>query len=107
MATLLRHRNEKHDDNFHGTKFKNGGSAMSFDFGMREFSAAFASEERRRHSAPPDEVEADADLFPYDEGYEARVCCQKRDSNPYKGTEFHAAWNLGWDAADSETQDLS
>jgi ribosome modulation factor len=80
---------------------------MISDFKTPEFSTAFAGEERRRHSAPPDEVEADADLFPYDEGYEARVCCQKRDSNPYKSTEFRTAWNLGWDAADAEPQDFS
>ena len=82
---------------------------MSFDFGMPEFSAAFAGEERRRHSAPPDETEVDpdADLFPYDEGYEARVCCQGREANPYKSTEFRTAWNLGWDAADAAPEEIS
>lgn len=85
---------------------------MIFDFGMGGFSQAFASEERAKFSAPPyegnpDAVDGDADLFPYDEGYEARVCCQGREANPYKSAEFMSAWNLGWDAADAQPEELS
>lgn len=92
---------------------------MSFDFGMGEFSEALASEERARRSAPPErevedcdpdeqeEADADADLFPYDEGYEARVCCHVREMNPYKTADFYASWNLGWDTADKAAKQLS
>lgn len=90
---------------------------MSLFGTMPEFAEAFASEERRKFAAPPEreaeecdpdeqeECDADADLFPYDEGYEARVCCRKREENPHASALARAEWERGWDAADAEPED--
>ncbi len=82
---------------------------------MPEFSGAFASEERRKHSAPParegydpdDDGDDPAELFPYDQGYEARVSCKERDTNPYHDPKARVAWFLGWDHAESINEPFS
>jgi len=86
---------------------------MSLFGTMPEFSDAFASEERRKFSAPPEEAcdpaeatDPDADLFPYDEGYHAFVNGEARETNPYQTPDFRDSWNLGWYHAETTARTL-
>lgn len=64
-------------------------------------------EDSRRYTAPDDDDDDDDDeLEPYDQGYEDRVCCGERIPPRYRLESSKAEWLRGWDAADSEPEEV-
>lgn len=59
-------------------------------------------EDKTRYTAPPDVAEEGAEVAPREEGFEARVACLPRESNPYfpSFADLRAEWFDGWDEAD-------
>lgn len=65
-------------------------------------------EDKSRYTAPPEITGGDEeeDLAPYDRGYEDRICCRQRKAPSYHWPEAKAEWLRGWDAADSEKEEV-
>ena len=64
------------------------------------------AEDQTRYTAPELLNNGEGDtLEPYEAGFEARVCCQPRHSNPYAHkNNQETEWNMGWDKADQEPE---